>query len=106
MIKRSIDEAAKGWLVGPWNSGVAVAVGYANGGIDDPHSHHTMYELYMVARGHCTAVVGGLTVALAAGDLLVVEPGESHTFSAASQDYLHFVVQAPFSAGDKEPTPS
>lgn len=40
-------------------------------------------------------------VALTAGDLLVVEPGESHTFTASSDHYRHFVVQAPFVSGDK-----
>jgi hypothetical protein len=35
------------------------------------------------------------------GDMLVVEPGESHTFVGSSPDYLHFVVQAPFVTGDK-----
>jgi hypothetical protein len=33
--------------------------------------------------------------------VLVVEPGEVHTFTASSEDYLHFVVQAPFVAGDR-----
>lgn len=48
-----------------------------------------------------TAVVDGRTVELHAGDLLAVEPGETHTFVASSEDYLHFVIQAPFAAGDK-----
>ena len=60
-----------------------------------------MYEIYLVARGQSTAVVDGEAVPLLAGDLLVVEPGEEHTFVASSEDYLHFVVQAPFVVGDK-----
>lgn len=42
-----------------------------------------------------------ITSPLQAGDLLLVEPGEAHTFVESSDDYLHFVVQAPFVAGDK-----
>ncbi len=38
---------------------------------------------------------------LGAGDVLVVEPGEVHTFESSSPDYLHFVIQTPFVAGDK-----
>jgi mannose-6-phosphate isomerase-like protein (cupin superfamily) len=60
-----------------------------------------MYEIYLVARGESTAMVDGEAVVLRAGDLLVVEPGEVHTFVTSSEDYLHFVVQAPFVAGDK-----
>jgi mannose-6-phosphate isomerase-like protein (cupin superfamily) len=60
-----------------------------------------MYEIYLVALGESTAMVDGEAVLLRAGDLLVVEPGEVHTFLTSSEDYLHFVVQAPFVAGDK-----
>jgi hypothetical protein len=35
------------------------------------------------------------------GDALVVEPDEIHTFVASSEDYLHFVIHAPFVQGDK-----
>jgi len=40
-------------------------------------------------------------VHLKAGDMLVVEPGEIHTFADSSTDYLHFVIHTPFVAGDK-----
>jgi mannose-6-phosphate isomerase-like protein (cupin superfamily) len=80
---------------------VTVAVGYADRGVDDPHVHRGMHEIYRVARGRSTAVVGCHRIDLHAGDLLVVEPGERHTFEASSEDYLHFVVQAPFVPGDK-----
>jgi mannose-6-phosphate isomerase-like protein (cupin superfamily) len=60
-----------------------------------------MYEIYFVARGTSLAVVDGHAVELRVGDVLVVEPGESHTFTDSSDGYLHFVVQAPFVKGDK-----
>ncbi len=94
-------ENGKGWFVGPWNSTVPVAVGWADRGVDLPHRHDQMYEVYLVARGESVAVVAGRTMPLSAGDMLVVEPGEAHTFIASSDDYLHFVVQAPFVKGDK-----
>ena len=78
-----------------------VAVGFAGIGVDESHVHDEMFEIYLVARGTSTAVVDGTMIELAAGDLLVVEPGESHTFTASSTDYLHYVVQAPFAQGDK-----
>jgi mannose-6-phosphate isomerase-like protein (cupin superfamily) len=91
----------KGWFVGPWNSAVPVAVGWADRGVNEAHHHSQMNEVYLVAVGHSTAVVDGTRVALQAGDMLVVEPGEVHTFTDSSDDYLHFVVQAPFFRGDK-----
>jgi mannose-6-phosphate isomerase-like protein (cupin superfamily) len=65
-----------------------------------------MNEVYLVARGHGLAEVDGKRIRLQAGDMLVVEPGERHTFIESSHDYLHFVVQAPCTPGDKVSEPS
>ena len=86
--------SAKGWYAGPWESSLEVAVGWARAGIDEPHLHERLTELYLVARGAATARVEGETVALVADDLLIVEPGEAHTFLDSSEDYLHFVIHA------------
>jgi quercetin dioxygenase-like cupin family protein len=102
MIHKAINiQKPKGWLVGPWNSAVPVPVGYANEGINEKHCHTQMYEIYLVAKGTSTAIVNGVAVSLQAGDMLVVEPGEVHTFIENSENYLHFVLQTPFVAGDK-----
>ncbi|HEV7709674.1 MAG TPA: cupin domain-containing protein [Asanoa sp.] len=104
MIKKVATSDGKGWFIGPWNSPVPAAVGWAHRGVDEPHRHDTMNEIYLVARGHSIAVVDGEEVPLTAGDMLVVEPGEDHTFRSSSADYLHFVVQTPFARGDKTDT--
>ncbi|MCU1391153.1 MAG: hypothetical protein JWL72_4491 [Ilumatobacteraceae bacterium] len=78
-----------------------VAIGFADVGVDEPHKHDQVFEDYLVSGGASTAVIDGVVIELAAGDLLVVEPGESHTFAASSGNYLHFVVQAPLTAFDK-----
>jgi mannose-6-phosphate isomerase-like protein (cupin superfamily) len=91
----------KGWFAGPWNSTLPVAVGWADRGVNQMHRHDQMAEIYLVARGESTAVVAGEAVRLVPGDMLAVEPGEAHTFIDSSDDYLHFVVQAPFVTGDK-----
>lgn len=92
----------KGWFVGPWNSEVPIPIGWADVGVNEPHRHQHMYEVYLVARGESVAVVNGQPVPLRVGDMLLVEPGEAHTFTSSSDDYLHFVVQTPFIAGDKQ----
>jgi hypothetical protein len=33
--------------------------------------------------------------------MLVIEPGEVHTFVDSTEDYLHFVVHTPFVEEDK-----
>ncbi len=92
---------SKGWFAGPWNSSVPVAVGYANEGIDIRHYHAEMYEIYLIAQGESIAVVNEERVLLKAKDVLVVEPGETHTFVESTDDYFHFVIQTPFIPGDK-----
>lgn len=102
MIHLIRDESRpKGWFVGPWNSNVPIPVGYANEGIDESHYHARMYEIYLVAQGQSTVVVEGEAITLRAGNLLVVEPNEVHTFTHSSDDYLHFVIHAPFVKNDK-----
>ena len=102
MLHKTIEtEKPKGWFVGPWNSGVPIPVGYANEGINEKHYHAHMYEIYLVTKGTSTAIVNEILVHLQAGDMLVVEPSEVHTFIESSEDYLHFVLQTPFTVGDK-----
>jgi quercetin dioxygenase-like cupin family protein len=94
-VEHADPAAPTGWYAGPWNADLAVAVGYANEGIDEPHRHVRMTEIYLVARGWCEVRVERETARLAAGDALIVEPGEAHTFLANSPDYFHFVVHTP-----------
>ena len=110
-IEHADPAARKGWYAGPWNSDPSVAVGYATEGIDEPHLHLRLTEIYLVARGWAEARVEGETVRVGAGDALVLEPVEAHTFLASSEDYLHFVVHVPgLSAveaqADKVPVPA
>jgi mannose-6-phosphate isomerase-like protein (cupin superfamily) len=82
----------KGWLAGNWESNLPVSVGYAAEGIDEPHVHPTLTEVYLVARGTSQLRVGTETVEPGPGSVVIVEPGEPHTFLASSPDYLHFVL--------------
>ncbi len=94
-VERADPAARKGWSAGPWNAALTVAVGYATEGIDEPHLHASVTEIFLVARGWSEARIERETVRLAAGDILIVEPGEVHTFLASSPDYFHFVVHVP-----------
>lgn len=102
MIHLGIDkDNPKGWFCGPWNSAVDIAVGYANEGINEKHHHSKMNEIYLIAKGNSTAFVSGQEIELVAGDILVVEPNEIHTFISSSPDYMHFVIHSPFVKDDK-----
>ncbi len=100
MRHERITDDAKGWFAGPWNSDLAVSVGFANEGIDEPHVHSQITEIYLVARGTSSIRVENETVEVREGDALIIEPGEAHTFLSSSDDYLHFVIHTPGLAGE------
>ncbi|MBN1934056.1 MAG: cupin domain-containing protein [Anaerolineae bacterium] len=90
------DEArAKGWYCGPWDSDLNVSIGYANAGVDEPHLHRQITEIYMMARGTAVMRIEEGTVTLLPGQIIVIEPGEAHTFLSSSPDHFHFVIQTP-----------
>ena len=94
-IEKADFTANKGWYAGPWNSDLTIAVGYANEGVDEPHVHRRVTEVYLIARGTAEMRVEQETIILHAGDMLIVEPGEAHTFLTSSPDYFHFVAHVP-----------
>ena len=100
-IERSNPSVPKGWYVGPWNLDVQVSVGYANEGVNEPHAHTRITEIYLVARGTSVMRVDQQTITLQAGDVIIVEPGEAHTFLSNSPDYFHFVIHTPGLAGEE-----
>jgi len=101
MIARSGESGpAKGWYGELFHPSLP-AIGFANWGIDERHFHRQLYEVYLVARGRSRAIVDGTPVTLNAGDVLVVEPGQVHTFVDSTADYFHFVLHCPPVRGDK-----
>jgi mannose-6-phosphate isomerase-like protein (cupin superfamily) len=109
-LEKAPDECLKGWYLGPWNADLAVSIGYAHTGIDDPHLHNQMTEIYMMARGTAEMRVEAQTLLLSERQVIVIEPGEAHTFLSSSPDHFHFVVQVPGLQGreareDKIPVP-
>jgi mannose-6-phosphate isomerase-like protein (cupin superfamily) len=90
----------KGWYAGPWNSDLPVSIGYANTAIRQPHWHRQVTEIYLLARGSAEMRIDDQIVSLSAGDVILIHPGEVHTFLSCSPDYLHFVMHVPGLAGD------
>lgn len=85
----------KGWYVGTWNDTFPFPIGYADIGVDEPHLHRTITEVYLIARGTAELRIEQDTVELHAGDMIIVEPGEAHTFLSNSPGYFHFVFHYP-----------
>jgi len=100
-IERYSPSNAKGWHLGPWDSSLGISIGFANLGVDEPHLHQRMTEIYMIARGSARMRVNAETVILAESEVILIEPGEAHTFLSTSPDYHHFVIQVPGLQGEE-----
>jgi mannose-6-phosphate isomerase-like protein (cupin superfamily) len=103
-IEKASHTVDKGWYVGPWNSDLTISVGYANAGIDQPHLHTEINEIYLVANGTADIRVEQETISLTPGDMIVLKPGEAHTFLSNSPDYFHFVIHTPGLSGERAQT--
>ena len=99
-IEKPDPSRPKGWYAGPWDLALNIAIGYANEGVDDPHFHRRMTEVYFIARGSVAMRIEGQTVVACEGEAVIVEPGEAHTFLSNSPDYFHFIIQTPGLRGD------
>lgn len=93
-VHRVSRTSAEGWWAGVWNSGLPIAVGYATVAIDDPHVHQRVTEIYLVAAGSSTLRIEKQSVKLEQGEMAIIDPGEAHTFTESSADYLHFVIHS------------
>ena len=100
-IQRANTSESKGWYAGPWSSDLPISVGYANEGVNEPHVHSRLTEIYLIAHGTSVMRVEQDTVTLGPGDMIAVEPGEAHTFLSSSSDYLHFVIHTPGLQGEE-----
>jgi uncharacterized protein YjlB len=89
------EQGDTGWSVGSWNGTFPFPVGYAPAGIDDPHVHTRISEVFLVAREQAALRVERETCTVRAGDMLVLSPGEAHTLLSSSPDYFHFVLHYP-----------
>jgi len=99
-IEKSNPDIPKGWYAGPWDSDLDISLGFANEGVDEAHLHRRMREIYFMARGSVEMRVEQETVTLGQDDIIIIEPGEAHTFLSSSPDHFHFVIQTPGLQGD------
>jgi mannose-6-phosphate isomerase-like protein (cupin superfamily) len=100
-IERTGPYITKGWYWGPWYSNLDISVGFANKGVDEPHFHRRMTEIYLIACGTAEMRVETESINLSQGQVIVVEPGEAHTFLSCSPDHFHFVLQVPGLEGEE-----
>lgn len=103
MIVKRLDEMTRGWFVGDFEpsafrtEAAEVAVkSYRAGDSEAAHYHKVATELTAVISG--TIRMSGKTYS--AGDIILIEPGESTDFEALT-DVVNVVVKIPGAKNDK-----
>jgi hypothetical protein len=100
-----IEDMTKGWFVGAfepsvmWTNACEVALKRHSAGYsDEAHYHEIAAEATVVVSGHARMMGRDC----GAGDIIVVEPGETSNFLAVT-DVVLVVVKIPSVHGDKYP---
>ena len=105
MIVRSLNDMVGGWIVGNFDPSCLKTTAcevackhYQAGDAEAAHVHRIATEVTLIASGRVT--MNGRT--LAAGDIVVLEPGEATDFRALEPSTT-VVVKMPSVLGDKYP---
>ena len=103
MIKKELDDMVNGWFLGDFDPAILQTkdceVGvknYKKGDREASHHHKVAKEITVILRGK----VRMLDEEWTAGDILLLEPGESTSFEALT-DCTNLVVKIPSVRGDK-----
>ena len=59
--------------------------------LDPNHTHPTMWEIYVLLRGHATFTVGGKIYNANEGDTVVVPPKTTHSYRVADSEVLELL---------------
>lgn len=93
-------------VVAPWTTGsTRLWLGVSEvdpGSSSNPHTHPQQEEIFVVLSGTGTISVGGTSVAVRAGSVVLVAPGEEHQLISSGHEGLRVLsaVAPPFSAED------
>jgi len=61
-------------------------------GIVPRHYHPDSREAYVILRGAATMVIAGTVLKVAAGDVILIEPGERHEVSGVADDGVEYLT--------------
>ena len=99
IIRRLLEK--EGWHLAESGLPIQVGVKFGASAFGKKHLHRTMAEYFLLVTGDMSLRVNGESLEVAAGDLVVVEPGEGHEVLRASPDARLLLLMPPPVADDK-----
>ena len=102
-IYRNILEKTR-WHVSGSNIPIQLGVKTVNSPIGSSHFHRTMHEYFLVLEGKICLSLEGKDVELDKGDLLIIDPCESHAMISKSSDAKYVLLMPKAVPNDKVET--
>jgi len=100
IIKKNISQE-KEWLFNDGTQPIQVKIVQPEELNSVTHYHKTMHEYFFLLQGTAVILVDGKNYELGKGDLLVVEPGETHKVADYSPDMQLLLLMPPPVPNDK-----
>lgn len=91
----------EGWHLAEDGLPIQVGVKFGTSPFGKKHLHQTMAEYFLLIAGTMKISAAGQILEMSNGDLLLVEPGETHEVLNCSPDALLLLLMPPPLAGDK-----
>jgi len=102
---KHIDDfrAGQGWFLDKDNKTGPLTMAFKRGKVvaSPRHFHRSTHEYYLVLQGHATLEVNETEIPLGTNALVIVEPGEAHRLSAASDDFEVILIMERYAPDDK-----
>lgn len=89
------------WHLSETGLPIQVGVKFGTSPFGKKHLHQTMAEYFLMIAGTMKLSVAGQILEMSNGDLLLVEPGETHEVLTCSPEALLLLLMPPPLAGDK-----
>jgi quercetin dioxygenase-like cupin family protein len=92
LLRNILDK--QGWHVSGDDIPIQLGIKFGLSSLGKPHIHRTMHEYFLILQGSISLSVNGKTISLNKGDLLIVDPNESHEMLSKSDD-AHYLLLMP-----------
>ena len=92
-----------GWFLDKNNSIGSLTMAFRNGASvsAQKHFHRTTHEYYIVLEGSANLNINGNSIILKPNSVLIVEPGEIHSLTDASEDFKVILIMEKYVPDDK-----
>jgi AraC family transcriptional activator of pobA len=99
ILRRILEKT--GWHVRGIDMPIQLGVKSINSPIGRNHFHRTMHEYFLILEGKISLSIESRQIEINKGDLLIIDPGESHKITSKSPDAKYILLMPRAIPNDK-----